>query len=48
MKTYHDPERPEGLENPLKGLGKKLKLHVIMPCIYAVALITIYIIKHGK
>jgi len=48
MKTYHDPEPPGGRENPLKGLGQKLKLHFIIPCIYAVVLIAIYIMTHGK
>ena len=44
METYENPEPPEGSKNPLKGLGVGLKLHVIIPIIYAVILITMFII----
>ncbi len=46
METYNTPEPPENSRNPLKGLGQKLKLHVIIPVTYAVILITIFIIMH--
>jgi hypothetical protein len=37
---------PGNLKNSLKGLGQKLKLQVIIPVIYAIVLITLFIIKH--
>jgi hypothetical protein len=40
------PGNSETPENPFRGLGKKLKLHVIIPIIYAVVLITVFIITH--
>jgi len=46
METYETPEPPEGAKNALKGLGVRLKLHVIIPIIYAVILITMFIITH--
>jgi hypothetical protein len=39
METYETPGPTEGPKNPLKGLGARLKLHVILPIIYAVVLI---------
>ena len=33
--------------NPLKGLGKKLKLHIIIPILYAIVLIAVLIARHG-
>jgi hypothetical protein len=46
MKTYETPDPPEGSKNHLKGLGERLKLHVVIPILYAVILITIFIIAH--
>jgi hypothetical protein len=34
--------------NPLKGLGRKLKLHIIIPVLYVVIMIVALIISHGK
>jgi len=47
METYETPEPPEGSKNPLKGLGARLKLHVVIPIIYAVILITILMITYA-
>ena len=44
METGKAPEPPGKYSNPLKGMGKKLKLHVIIPIIYAVTLIAMFII----
>jgi hypothetical protein len=41
MKT---DDTPEGSENPLKGLGQRLKLHILIPIIYAAVLITVFIV----
>jgi hypothetical protein len=43
---HETPEPPEGLKTPLKGVGARLKLHVVIPIIYAVILITILIVTH--
>ena len=45
MKTYEDP-KPEVVKNPLKGFGQKLKLHIIIPIVYAIVLMTVFIITH--
>lgn len=46
METHNSPGPPANVRNPLKGIGKKLKLHVIIPVIYAVILITVFVITH--
>jgi len=43
METAGNSETPK---NPLRGLGKKLRLHIIIPVIYAVILISVFIITH--
>jgi hypothetical protein len=43
MKTAGNSETPK---NPLRGLGKELRLHIIIPVIYAVILISVFIITH--
>jgi hypothetical protein len=47
METYETREPPEESKNPLKGLGARLKLHVVIPIIYVFILITILIISHA-
>jgi hypothetical protein len=44
METNKDPEAGEAAKNPLRGLGQKLQLHVIIPIIYAIVLMTVFII----
>jgi hypothetical protein len=44
METYETPEPPKGSKNPLKGLGTRLKLHVIIPIVYAVIMVAVFII----
>lgn len=34
--------------NPLKGLGRRLKLHIIIPILYAAILIAVLIIGQCK
>jgi len=46
MEIYNNPEPPGNSRNPLKGMGKKLMLHVIIPVIYVGTLIVVFIITH--
>lgn len=48
MDTYNAPEPTGSYRNPLKGMGQKLKLHFIIPIIYAVILITVFIVSTCK
>jgi hypothetical protein len=45
METCETPEPPEGSKNPLKGLGQRLKLHVVIPILYAVLLISVFVVS---
>ncbi len=38
----------EPLRNLLAGIGRKLKLHIIIPTFYVVTMIVALIITHGK
>ena len=46
MKTYDTPEPDDDSKNTLRGLGQKLKLHLVIPIIYVVTLITLFVISH--
>ena len=46
MDSYDTPEPHEGSKNPLTGLGQRLKLHVVIPIVYAIALITVFVVRH--
>jgi hypothetical protein len=38
----------EDTRNPLKGLGRKLKLHFIIPALYVLIMILALIFGHGR
>ncbi len=38
----------EDARNPLKGLGRKLKLHIIIPALYFLIMILALILGHGR
>lgn len=48
MDTHNAPEPPGNSRNPLRGMGEKLKLHIIIPILYAVILITVFIVSTCK
>lgn len=46
MDSYNTPGTPGNARNAIKGFTGKLKVYVVIPIVYAIILITVFIITH--